>query len=155
MNNVPHWFRHILLNVPARELFGRTRRSLRKLLKFLLIDFSTLHGFQPRVIADDLFDTRNLCEDARARVNDNVRAMDGYRGRPYPGRAVLFRARARPLFRSHSTDLGWRALALGGLKIVDIPGSHGTMLLEPHVHMLAREFRAALDAVDDVGQTFD
>jgi hypothetical protein len=50
---------------------------------------------------------------------------------------TLFRARTRPLFRHHGRDLGWKALAGGGLDIVTIPGNHETILQEPNVRILA------------------
>jgi amino acid adenylation domain-containing protein len=46
--------------------------------------------------------------------------------------------------------LGWRGLSGTGLTIEVIPGAHQTLMDEPHVHALAREIRARLDAVSCV-----
>ncbi len=126
-------------------MLGRTRLRLRKLFKNLLIDSSHMHRSQLPMVADDIFNTNDRPDDMRAQMNDYLRALAEHRYRPYPGRAVLFRARTRPLFPSHSPDIGWSKLVLGGLEIVHLSGNHGTILHEPHVHALAREFRAALD----------
>jgi hypothetical protein len=63
------------------------------------------------------------------RVRDiNLMAGARYVVRPYPGK-----------------DLGWRAHALGGVDIVQLPGDHGQVLAEPNVSHLARELTAYLD----------
>jgi thioesterase domain-containing protein len=76
----------------------------------------------------------------------HYQALRDYQPRPYPGKVTLFRARVRPLFRLHGHDLGWSALARGGLEVVPIPGNHETILREPHVHALARALRQRLPA---------
>jgi len=55
---------------------------------------------------------------------------------PYSGRAVVFRGKGR---RPVGDRLGWDAMAGDNLEIVDVPGTHLTMFLEPHVEVLARE----------------
>jgi thioesterase domain-containing protein len=67
----------------------------------------------------------------------HYQALREYTPQPYPGPVTLFRARTRPLFRLYGRDLGWKALAGGGLEVVSIPGNHETILKEPHVRALA------------------
>jgi len=74
----------------------------------------------------------------------HLHADDTYRPRPYAGEITLFRAREQPERLRDSWALGWEALALGGVRVVDLPGTHDTLIEQPD---LARALRAALDAV--------
>jgi amino acid adenylation domain-containing protein len=81
---------------------------------------------------------RNVEEAARMAYRD-------YLPRPYPGRVTLFRAEVRG---GDEEDLavGWRRIALGGVDVVDVPGSHHTMMSSAHVSQLAELLRAHLEA---------
>ncbi|MEG4109751.1 amino acid adenylation domain-containing protein [Microcoleus sp. S13_C5] len=69
-------------------------------------------------------------------------AFNSYRPKPYPGRAILFRA----IDENHFNTLeNWKELLLGGLDIYDIPGDHLTILQEPNVHLLAEKMRVHID----------
>jgi thioesterase domain-containing protein len=63
-----------------------------------------------------------------------------YRARPYPGPTVLFRSEAR----RDQGDRGWRELCGDSLRLVRIPGDHGSIFREPHVKDLARELDSIL-----------
>jgi thioesterase domain-containing protein/acyl carrier protein len=78
-------------------------------------------------------------------VQAHFQAAQAYQPRPYTGKVTLFRARAQARSRAFDPDKGWRALALGGVEIREIPGSHHTLLAEPYVGELARHLRQALD----------
>jgi thioesterase domain-containing protein len=65
----------------------------------------------------------------------------------YDGSAVLFRGSYRLESDSSDPTLGWRASIRGGLEIVDVPGSHFTLVEEPHVQVLARELAARIAAL--------
>lgn len=80
---------------------------------------------------------RNVEEAARM-------AYRSYHPRPYFGRMALFRAVVRG---GDGEDLaaGWRRIALGGMEVVDVPGSHHTMMSSAHVSQLAELLRARLD----------
>ncbi|HEV2735239.1 MAG TPA: alpha/beta fold hydrolase, partial [Longimicrobiaceae bacterium] len=76
----------------------------------------------------------------------NVQAMHEYRPGGYGGRITLLRSRQRPLaerlFRSRAA--GWERVARGGVEVRTVPGTHHTMLREPHAAALAREVERAL-----------
>jgi thioesterase domain-containing protein/acyl carrier protein len=74
----------------------------------------------------------------------NLNALAGFRPRPYAGRVTLFRARVRPLLDSHSPTLGWEQLALGGVDVQHVPGTHASIFDEPHVRDLAEQLRRVL-----------
>jgi amino acid adenylation domain-containing protein len=80
---------------------------------------------------------RNVEEAARM-------AYRCYLPRPYPGGVTLFRAEIRG---GDEEDLavGWRRIALGGVEVVDVPGSHHTMMSSAHVAQLAELLRSRLE----------
>ncbi len=72
------------------------------------------------------------------------RAAAEHRMQPYPGRVTLFVAAntVRPPFIP--ADLGWSRWALGGVDVHHVPGTHLSMLEEPHVRVLADALCASL-----------
>jgi thioesterase domain-containing protein len=70
---------------------------------------------------------------------------------PYAGRVIIFRSKP-------SSELGdqaarvWGAVAGNNVEVVDVPGNHLTMLLEPNVDVLARELGRRLRAYHDRAQ---
>jgi thioesterase domain-containing protein len=74
-----------------------------------------------------------------ARVID--RAAQVYpRGRTYPGNVILFHALSQPEGVRPDRTLGWANLIAGDLKIVDIIGTHNSIMMhEPHVAELVRK----------------
>ncbi len=66
-------------------------------------------------------------------AHHGIRAIPNYRPASYHGRVVLVRCTQTPGPR----DLGWGAVARGGLEILDLDSNHDEILFEPHVHELA------------------
>jgi aspartate racemase len=146
LRNLPRWIFHLLFHTTADEVRVRTRARLINLFKNVSMGFSRIYRSLFPVITYNIVTMNDRQVDVRSRMTDYLRALAERRHPPYTGRAVLFRARTRPLLHSHAPDLGWSELVLGGLEIVHLSGNHGTIIQEPHVHELARKFRAALDA---------
>src|SRR5262249_24842347 len=75
----------------------------------------------------------------------NARAVRRYTPRAYPGSVVYFTAKERK-----NTDQGPSALGVERLikhvEIYTVPGSHYTMLREPHVSILAERLRTCIAA---------
>ena len=87
----------------------------------------------------------------RADVRDaNLKASMVYVPQAYSGRVTLFRATEDVFYSPKylATGLGWKAVALGGLDIEDVPGNHLGMLVEPHVQVLAEKLQACIDRAD-------
>jgi amino acid adenylation domain-containing protein len=74
----------------------------------------------------------------------HLKAFHSYQPGPYEGRVVLFRTRGHPFFCSFDPLLGWGPYARGGVEVVDIPGAHEGIFMEPHVRELSRLFHAQL-----------
>jgi thioesterase domain-containing protein len=62
----------------------------------------------------------------------------------YPGRVTLFRASKQPAGYNNVRDLGWGKLAAGGVEIHDVPGYHGSIMMEPRVRILAQKLEACI-----------
>ena len=151
LRNLPRWIRDDLLQSQLRALPGRTERYLRKTFKRVMLFLRRTPSSVPVMRFEDMFDTNEFPEALCAHANDALRTLAGFQFRPFPGRIVLFRARTHALFSFYSRDLGWSELVRGGLEIVEIPGTHATILRLPHVRVLAEKFRATLDASAAIG----
>ena len=69
-----------------------------------------------------------------------------YRPGRFRGRAIVFQT-AESARYTGSRNLGWERYVDGPLETTRVPGGHTSMLLEPHVHTVAREVETRLRAV--------
>ncbi|MEW5926225.1 MAG: amino acid adenylation domain-containing protein [Gemmatimonadota bacterium] len=65
----------------------------------------------------------------------NLEALHAYPARPYGGAVLLLRAAERD--PSAADTLGWERVAAGGVELRTVPGSHFTLVREPHAAALA------------------
>ena len=75
------------------------------------------------------------------------RALAQYQFKPFPGKVTLVRATDRGpevLGRVEDPTLGWGALALGGVEVIDVPTQHMLMLFEPYVEDFAQTLKSIL-----------
>jgi thioesterase domain-containing protein len=89
----------------------------------------------------------------------NVKAAHQYAPRVYSGAVTLFKPSKQltipPIDRSSGSTsmekmtqdptMGWNALALGGVRIIDVNGDHQTMIRKPHVEALALQISNCLN----------
>ena len=75
---------------------------------------------------------------------ENWRAMQAYRPRPFAGKITLFKAMTPSDKVEWPEDYGWTPFAGGGLEIVPVPGQHLTLFDEAHLPSLARALATAL-----------
>jgi amino acid adenylation domain-containing protein len=75
------------------------------------------------------------------------RAVRQYRPAPYPGQITLFRATDRRATGTYGRTLGWARLARGGIRVIDVPGSHSTVLRPGSEPPMAARLRACLEEV--------
>jgi amino acid adenylation domain-containing protein len=73
------------------------------------------------------------------------RAVRQYRPAPYPGQITLFRATDRSVTGTYGRTLGWARLARGGTRVIDVPGSHSTVLRPGSEPPMAARLRACLE----------
>ncbi|MCG3148786.1 MAG: Linear gramicidin synthase subunit D [Verrucomicrobiae bacterium] len=71
--------------------------------------------------------------------------------KPYPGKAVLFRATHQPPGIRPDPTLGWGPYVLGGLEFYDTPGHHGAIVRDPRAQKLAEQLMDALSKAQVTG----
>jgi len=74
----------------------------------------------------------------------NSLAAHRYVPQAYDGKATLFWA-SGDLRASNDLVEGWRALAIGGIEVQEIPGNHLNIIKEPHVAELANKLTECLE----------
>ena len=111
-----------IFNYVRRKTWGYIRTSVRAPLRI--------------GVPQSLKDVKAACRQAAFR----------YVPQPYPGRVTLFRASDRAL-RGVEEDpqAGWGEWGGGGVEIHTIPGTHMSMMAEPHVRLLALEVQECLE----------
>ncbi|BAY24658.1 amino acid adenylation domain protein [Calothrix sp. NIES-2100] len=76
-----------------------------------------------------------------------LKATYSYEKQPYPGKVTVFRAREKHLMAPDST-LVWveffSIMDAEDIKIVDVSGTHYTLILEPHLQVLAARLKSCL-----------
>jgi amino acid adenylation domain-containing protein len=72
------------------------------------------------------------------------RAGQNYQPEIYDGDVTLFRATLQPLGIEPDETLGWREFVGGNLEIHDVPGHHGSIVVEPYVAVLAEKLEFCL-----------
>ena len=93
---------------------------------------------------------RQLPAALKSPYDINYVALVRYQVRPFAGRMILFRA-AEQEFAGGAQDLGWSDTFTHGVEILDIPGDHERIFLEPGIDHLAKAIRRALDG-DPLGE---
>jgi aspartate racemase len=147
LHNLPFWLWDEFLPRTPRQHYDHVLKSARrfKLKMAKLLGRTGVELLEEDV--RDLFSVSRLSEGFRAICEANYHALMGYRTQIYAGKITLFRGRTQPLFCRYGADLGWSKIAAGGLAVNVIPGTHGTILKEPHVKALAEALKEALDGV--------
>jgi aspartate racemase len=75
---------------------------------------------------------------------ENWRAMQAYRPRPFGGRITLFKAIIDSDKVEWPADYGWSSVSRGGIDIIPIPGRHLTLFDSGHVLTLAMELKTSI-----------
>lgn len=92
--------------------------------------------------------TKELPEHLQRIEDANRQAIHNYKPQVYPGRLTLLRALERPTRKYFDPLLGWGELVAGGVEIVEVPGHHKTLILEPRVRILAQKLRECIDKAE-------
>jgi thioesterase domain-containing protein len=121
-------------NLPAKQRGVYLWRAFVRLTERL---GSTESAFHSKKASND--ETKNAVWTAIER------AVREYRPRSYPGAVTLFRATDRRVTGTYSRTLGWRRLAQGGVRVIDVPGTHSTVLRPGSEPPMAARLRACLD----------
>jgi len=71
-------------------------------------------------------------------------ASEAYVPSPYEGDLVLFRSMSQPPGSAFDESLGWGTVVRGKLTVLELPGMHATMIVEPRVRFLVEALRPIL-----------
>ena len=71
-------------------------------------------------------------------------AGSNYTPRYFSGSVTVFRASEQPYGIKPSKTLGWDTVSKGHLNIIEIPGYHGSMVVEPRVALLVERLAPLL-----------
>jgi amino acid adenylation domain-containing protein/FkbH-like protein len=142
MRNFAHWSQDFA------ALKSNERRNF-VLRKFRALGRKVTRRLQGRGGAE-LVDIEEVIEPSHFAANElrlwqaHLEALARHVERPFGGKVTLLRTRGQPLFCSLEEDFCWGRLALGGVVVKSIPGSHENIFLEPNVRSLAAELAEAL-----------
>jgi amino acid adenylation domain-containing protein len=145
--NFPHWFMHHVARRPENELRESVRRNLKKIAKRIRRRFGSRVDTTPEAYEAglaDIIDIKQLPEIHRKVDAALYEAWVNYEPRAYPGRLMLFRTQAQPIFSGFGKDKGWNRLTAEGVEVKIVPGNHNSMYEEPNALPLAREIKAHL-----------
>ncbi len=81
-----------------------------------------------------------------ARIIDQA-SGNYYTGQAYDGDIVLFKASTQPVGIEPDPYLGWGSMVKGQLKIIDVPGTHNSIMKEPHLLELVHALEAHLESI--------
>ena len=87
---------------------------------------------------------RRLPSALKSTYDVNHSALQAYRPHPYSGKLVLFRATEQD-YAAGPRDMGWQRLYPEGVEILEIPGDHERIFLEPAVDEPAKGITAMLN----------
>jgi thioesterase domain-containing protein len=91
---------------------------------------------------------RPLPEALRETQNVIDVASRSYRPGTYSGEVTLFRADKQPSGIYPDPTLGWGKLVTGRLDVHEVPGTHGTLVVEPRVRFLVEKLEPYLERVE-------
>ena len=146
VKNVGWWIVDDLRTSTAADLLLRARSKARLLRGLLHRDVPLVHGAREQVDIRDRLGVPRLPDQFVPWLEAYIDAIGHYYPQPYPGRIVVLRARAQPLFGGLKHDRGWGELAGHPVEVRVIAGEHDNILREPRVRQLAAALTDVLDA---------
>jgi thioesterase domain-containing protein len=144
LGNAPRWFWHDAIRTPWRGNVDRLRRAFRMVGRALGLSRDASRREQGADVRE-MMNVDRLPAAIQHRYEWDYRAFRAYQPSRPCGPVTVVKASAQPLLASHAPDMGWSAVSRGPVHVVEVPGSHTSILLEPGVQRLAEELKAALD----------
>jgi amino acid adenylation domain-containing protein len=141
IENVYENLRDFVSHSPSEQV-AMVKRKARKMRDKLAPRHADRAAHPPPALKD-LIDMSKYPKDYVKYAETHWKALESYLPGPYGGAVHLFRARKQPL-RITDPSLGWNIVAPGRVRIEVIPGTHETMVTEPHVQMLAQKVSEAI-----------
>ncbi|MEO5960495.1 MAG: amino acid adenylation domain-containing protein [Opitutaceae bacterium] len=140
VGNIAYWLGCFLFRWTGRERAEFLRWKMRLLRKKTVSAPGQNGGELAMTDVDEMVNLAAYSEEQRRLWQTHVQALKNYRPQPYAGSVTLFRTRGHALLSSFDEHYGWGDLVRGGIALKVMPGGHGSILDEPHVRAVAREF---------------
>jgi thioesterase domain-containing protein len=143
IRNVPRWASDDLAqNFSWSEFFQRTMRKCKGGIERVWIARRSEEEIRQRR-ARAFVKAGIYSESTNAFMQAFYLILAKYVPKPYSGPVVLYKARTEPLFKAREIDLRWKRIA-SDLEIVEVPGTHITVMDERNVECLAQDLDARL-----------
>ena len=128
-------------------VFARSRGKRGITLRMLRRAAKGLRETMMRLVERSYKPSRQIEDQDQALVAMLNRAMNTHRSRPYPGKAILFKAQQEGRYSRFNFDglNNWRRLVLGGIELRVIPGNHRQIMQHPSVDLLAGQLQESLE----------
>ena len=141
IRRVEHHFTS-LFRLPSQSRLGYLQSKASKAVRLMRRGAKS----KKKEIARKIYETaRRPLPPSLGKTQKTIRiAQASYVPQVYQGRVVLFRASKQPLGIYPDPTMGWSGLVAGGLQVHDIPGTHGAIVTEPYVGVLAEVLQSYL-----------
>jgi thioesterase domain-containing protein len=140
--NLPRWVRDDLLLSTPSDVAWRTQQKLASGLRGATA-LMTGRTNRSRPNIRDVVNFPQRGERWEIFLDKHDRALRQYVPRAYDGPVTVFKARTHPLFWTNDCERVWQRLS-PDVDVREVPGTHLSMLHEPHVRVLAAELRDAI-----------
>jgi len=128
----------------GRKLAFVLDRGIRKVAVMILVARDRINRSAYRLFSKNKEKVTSLYR--MMRVQDaHDQALREYKPSVYEGKLTLIRAENPNDGFQFDSELGWGALAAGGIEIFDVPGEHETIFHEPHVRLLATKMSSCIE----------
>lgn len=146
LENLPRWVRDDAMVSGMGEVVGRLRSGIRRTAGRLRRSAPTADSRAKELDLRDRIGMWRFPDHQLSMLEAHYTAFHSYRPTPFGGTVTLFIPRTAPLFGPWPSggDREWERLALGGVEVHLVPGSHSTMLTERFAEQLAQELNEAI-----------
>lgn len=144
-------------NLKSLDARGKFDYALQKLSKVRLRYRRKIRDNYKKAVRRiyQIFKGKSAIPKSYIQLEDQIwRAGQNYAPQIYDGKVTLFRATLQPLGIQADATLGWQKFIGGELEIHDVPGHHGSIVVEPYVAELAEKLKMCLEKVQTAEKPF-
>jgi thioesterase domain-containing protein/NAD(P)-dependent dehydrogenase (short-subunit alcohol dehydrogenase family)/acyl carrier protein len=146
LRNLPHWIADDLMlgfSLPAfsRRVWNKIASLTKKL-------FGRMRGKKAKAEVGGFMDMSHYSPTQAGFMNAVYSDLCKYEAKPYPGRVVLYQSRTQPLYHLFEVDRAWLKVA-AHVDVVVVPGTHVSIVQEPHIRVIADDVRDRLKNLDN------
>jgi amino acid adenylation domain-containing protein len=144
-------------NLKSLDARGKFDYALQKLSKVRLKYRRKIRDNYKKAVRKtfQFFKGKGAIPKSYIQLEDQIwRAGQNYAPQIYDGKVTLFRATLQPLGIQPDATLGWEKFIGGELEIHEVPGHHGSIVVEPYVAELAEKLKMCLEKAQTAEKPF-